>query len=345
MKSKVKFEINQSTDKVHFLDVTIMLKESQLTTTIYSKPTDSHIYLNTSSSHPEHVIKNIPKGQLLRLRRICSSTTDFIQQCNIYINYFINRGYKKEKLETLAKDMIKLNRDELLKTKDKIKRDTQIIFTCTWHPKLTKLSQILRQHYFFLKNDTSLSNIFTEIPMVAFRRKKTIRNHVVRSDILSSQVAPTNPTLPCGKCKKTCHLINKTSKLINSTNNRSVIINSGGNCKSKNVIYAARCKVHDLIYVGHTGEELSQRFSKHRYDASKRPENTELSKHIAKHHHDFERDIDITVLKSNLKTVPERELFEDKFICSLGTKSPNGLNVDLGSYGKEMYDSYVNLFT
>ena len=130
-----------------------------------------------------------------------------------------------------------------------------------------------------------------------------------------------------------------------TTNGRSVNINSGGNCKSNNVIYAARCKVHDLIYVGHTGEELSQRFSKHRYDASKRPENTELSKHIAKHHHDFERDIDITILKSNLKTVPERELFEDKFICSLGTKSPNGLNVDLGSYGKEMYDSYANLFT
>ena len=164
--------------------------------------------------------------------------------------------------------------------------------------------------------------------MVAFRRKKTTRNHVVGSDILSSQVTLNNPTLPCGKCKKTCHLINKTSKLINCTNGRSVIINSGGNCKSKKVIYAARCKVHDLIYVGHTGEELSQRFSKHRYDASKRPDNTELSKHIAKYHHDFERDIDITVLKSNLETVPERELFED-----------------LGSYGKEMYDSYVNLFT
>ena len=126
---------------------------------------------------------------------------------------------------------------------------------------------------------------------------------MVRSDIIPPQVTSFNLTLPCGKRKKTCHLINQTTKLFNSTNGRSFTIKSGGTCKSKNIVYAARCKVHDLIYVGHTGDELSQRFSKHRYDSNKRPDNNELSKHIARYNHNFETDIDITVLNVNsLKT-------------------------------------------
>jgi len=106
------------------------------------------------------------------------------------------------------------------------------------------------------------------------------------------------------------------------------------------VIYAARCKIHDVIYIGHTGEELSQRFSKHRYDAKKRPDNNELAKHVSKYNHDFDKDIDITILKNNIKTAPEREIMEDKLICLLGACRPNGLSVDLNAYGKEMYATY-----
>ena len=343
MKSKIKFEVNQSTEKVNFLDVTIILKDGQLTTTIYSKPTDSHLYLNVTSCHPVHVIKNIPKGQLLRLRRICSNTADFIQQCNIYISYFVNRGYNKMKLEQLAKDILKINREELLVNREKTDRDTQTILTCTWHPKLRTLPQILRQHYYILENDKSLSKIFYNKPMVSFRKKKSIRNYVTKSDITPPQINLFNPTLPCGKCESTCHLINQSSKITNSTNNKTITITSGGNCKTKNIIYAARCKKHDLIYIGHTGRELSNRFSKHRYDAKKRPDNCELAKHIHKHRHNFEKDIDIVILQDQAKSVAERELLEDKFICRLGTRTPNGLNTDLHNYGTEMYDLYQEI--
>ena len=113
MKSKINFEIHQSTEKVNFLDVNVLLKDGYITTSIFSKPTVSHIYLDVTSCHPEHVIKNIPKGQLLRLRRICSSTTDFIQQCNTYISYFVQRGFDRVKLENMARDITKMNRDDL----------------------------------------------------------------------------------------------------------------------------------------------------------------------------------------------------------------------------------------
>ena len=78
MKSKIKFEIHLSTNEVHFLDVTVSLNHGKIRTTLFTKPTDSHFYLNTSSCHPSHVVKNIPKGQFIQLRRICSRKSDYM---------------------------------------------------------------------------------------------------------------------------------------------------------------------------------------------------------------------------------------------------------------------------
>ena len=64
MKSKIKFEIHLSTNEVPFLDVTVSLKHGKLRTTLFTKPTDFHFYLNI------HLFllsitcsKNIPKRQ------------------------------------------------------------------------------------------------------------------------------------------------------------------------------------------------------------------------------------------------------------------------------------------
>ena len=48
MKSKIKFQIHLSIIEVQFLDVTVSLKHGKLRTALFTKPTDSHFYLNTS---------------------------------------------------------------------------------------------------------------------------------------------------------------------------------------------------------------------------------------------------------------------------------------------------------
>ena len=88
MKSKIKFEINKSEKEVNFLDVTIKLENGMLTTSLFSKPTDAHLYLNYSSSHPRHVLRNIPKGQFIRIKRICSEAADYHHHSQILCNFF-----------------------------------------------------------------------------------------------------------------------------------------------------------------------------------------------------------------------------------------------------------------
>ena len=63
-----------------------------------------------------------------------------------------------------------------------------------------------------------------------------------------------------------------------------------GNCRTTaNIVYTARCKIHGDIYIGSSGEELRERFNKHKFDAKNKPDNNELAAHIHKYQHEFEK--------------------------------------------------------
>ena len=68
---KIVLEMENSREKLSFLDVNIGLREGYLITKIYSKTTDSHEYLNPKSCHPPSVANNNPLGVALRVRRNC----------------------------------------------------------------------------------------------------------------------------------------------------------------------------------------------------------------------------------------------------------------------------------
>jgi len=101
------------------------------------------------------------------------------------------------------------------------------------------------------------------------------------------------------------------------------------------VIYAAICKKCDKIYVGQTGEQLKERFSKHRYDAKKRPDNSELAEHFHKDH-SFDKDLEVLILQSGLtKSESQREHAEDRWICRLQTMKPTGINQKIQQYARD----------
>ena len=130
----------------------------------------------------------------------------------------------------------------------------------TWHPALKHLSKILQEKYHqHIEKDSYLKKAFPEKPLTAFRKMKSIRNYIVRTDIKepNDQKKP-KITTPSYSCRKTCHLISSDKTLKNTHN---------GKCRTANIFCTARCKIHGDIYIGNTGEELRERFSKHRYDA------------------------------------------------------------------------------
>ena len=73
----IKFDYQYSRESVNFLDTTIKITGTRLTTTLYTKPTDRKAYLHSRSYHPKSTKKSIAFSQATRLRRICTDKTNF----------------------------------------------------------------------------------------------------------------------------------------------------------------------------------------------------------------------------------------------------------------------------
>ena len=76
-----------------FLDLCLKPVSDRLLTSIHYKDTDTHSYLNYTSSHPARCKNSIPYSQFLRLRRICSEDNDFENKCIEMASFFQNRDY------------------------------------------------------------------------------------------------------------------------------------------------------------------------------------------------------------------------------------------------------------
>ena len=203
----------------------------------------------------------------------------------------------------------------------------------TWHPALKHLSKIFEKNISnILKRSSTLKKVFPEKSIIAFRKMKSIKN-IVRTDVneANDQNKP-KITTSCYSCKETCHLINSDETLKSIHNGKEIKKLDGENCRTANIVYAARCNIRGDIYIGNTGEELRENFSKHRYDAKNRPDNNELAAHIHKYQHEFDKDIEVLILKGNLHQKHERQLWDDK-----------GLNIELKYYGPELYETFANM--
>ena len=133
--STIKFTSNHTLTNVPFLDVTISLHNGTIETDLYSKPTDKHQLLLSSSCHPQHTKKAIaiPFSLALRIRRICSTDAKFTLRLNELRTYLLARGYGNTFLDSQFKRAANISRTEALHTNrhDSIDR---LFFVVTHNP-------------------------------------------------------------------------------------------------------------------------------------------------------------------------------------------------------------------
>ena len=103
---------NQS---ICFLDLRISIVENKLTTTVYSKPAHSHLYLHADSCHKKSSIRGIQKGVALRLHCICSSDNDYTAKSIEYTKYFVNRGHDLKLIQQCFNNVGKTSQQEAQK--------------------------------------------------------------------------------------------------------------------------------------------------------------------------------------------------------------------------------------
>ena len=106
--------------EINFLDTTVKFNEHrELITTLYNKPTDTHLYLEYSLAHPSTVLEKGPYGQYLRLRRICTLDKDFKTNAFKLTGYYLKRGYPASSLKNISIERISLNSQTYWRTTQK----------------------------------------------------------------------------------------------------------------------------------------------------------------------------------------------------------------------------------
>ena len=92
----IKFTAEYSKEEVSFLDLNIKFNDGKLKADLFVKPTDTHQFLDPTSSHLYDSKKGIPYSQALRVDRICSHNTNFDKRCNDLEKWLMESGYNEK---------------------------------------------------------------------------------------------------------------------------------------------------------------------------------------------------------------------------------------------------------
>ena len=108
---------------IPFLDVTVNLINGYLLTETYSKRTDIHQYPSSTSCHPGHIFKSIPKALGIKLKRNCSDRYEedskFIETLREYKGYLVTSGYGEKKVDESFSKLANKSRQDILYKRNK----------------------------------------------------------------------------------------------------------------------------------------------------------------------------------------------------------------------------------
>ncbi|PIK58179.1 putative tyrosine-protein kinase, partial [Apostichopus japonicus] len=263
--STIKFTSDYSHQQVNFLDVTVPKEHSFLSTDLYTKPTDTHQYLHSSSCHPRHCKSGIAYSQALRLCRIWSNNSSFIRRTDALEKHLTARGHSARRVREAIQRVRFLSRSSTLAVKDKKGRDCD-----------NKLPNNI------LLTSDKLQRAVPEKPIIAYRRPRNIQdllvcaavqlvtsiqhasmlsNVIVLRDASSAATTLWNP-IPATACNSHTRL--RVTSLALTTN----------------VIYLISCRVCGIQYVGETKTTLKKQFYGHKSTVNTMKTETPVGEHF-----------------------------------------------------------------
>jgi len=215
-----------------------------------------------------------------------------------------------------------IDRNDLLrKSRSKEQTQDRVPLVITYSSGLPNIHQILRTRAHILQNSERLQEVFQRPPLVAYRRGENLMDILVHRK--TSKMFNTSKKNGMRRCnRKRCAVCKfvKEMDTLKAPDGKSVRINQGIDCQTKNVVYMASCNRCDkVIYVGETGTTLYQRTMNHLSSIRNNREGTPLAKHFNEGDHGIE-DFMITGLEiPKEENVVYRRLRESYWIKKMKT--------------------------
>ena len=280
----LKFTIEIGGILINVLDLRIGLFDGRLVTSVYSKPTDSHLYLQAESCHQEASIKGIQKGVALRLRRICSSLDEFDLKSKDYKAYLVARGHSPVTVNAAFSSVRAMS---ISNARSKVQRENnnRLVFSTKYNPLGPNIRKILRKHPHLLSGSAAANKVFPDGVMYAPKRERNLKELLTRADPYSVKLDITDDLSGRGYkcCANACDscdfFVWETNCITSTATGKSFWIRRDFSCNSKFVIYCATCTLCRKQGVGSTFI-WKPRLSNYKYQIAKGLQTCGIVKHF-----------------------------------------------------------------
>ena len=164
----IKFDYKTSTKQIEFLDTMVYRDEQhKIQTTIFHRPTNQQTYLHAQSNRPKSLKDSIPYSQTLRIKTICSTTSEFNKNCDIITKRFKERGYLENLVNKQVDKVKNMKRKQLLLTNKKA-IPNHIPVSITYNRYLLNISKIITKNWNILQISPTLQKVFNKKPMITY---------------------------------------------------------------------------------------------------------------------------------------------------------------------------------
>ena len=250
---------------VNYLDLNISICKltNKICFSLYTKSTNTFSYLLVTSNHKKSIFKNIIKGLLIRIKRICTNYSDFLFFSFKLKNHLLNRGYSSKLFNRIFNIINKCKREDLLPYKNKkaIDFNNKIYLKLSYDNSCDFIKPIIKSSFI---ECLKIKKEFIDIDLKFLNYNQPSLSSLLlhfrdNLNFLNSCNYKICSNLNCN----TCYFSN-SNYFINLNNFKlPILINSS--CNTKNSIYIIECKLCNSYYIGESGKEFKDRFYKHIY--------------------------------------------------------------------------------
>ncbi len=320
---KIQFTAEISDTQVPFLDVLVQktIDSTRLQTDLYTKPTDRKIYLHFNSDHPLKQKKNLPYGLLIRVRRICSTVDKYDVHAREILATLKSRGYPQDNLEEANRKVRNMDRNDLLKPKQRRKSDKIRLIT-HYNKRNPPMNELIQAHSHLLER-TRKPAIKQEQLQVTYSRGPNLGDILTHTQL--EKVPKSYGCKPCNKPCATCRHVCTSKTVTSSKTKKKYNIQGEYTCQSTGAIYVLTCKHPNcnVQYVGESSRTVNERFRNHTHDI-RYHKDTPVANHMNSHENNM--NFNIHIVSSTSADQNNRRRLEEAWITLMDTMKPRGLN-------------------
>ena len=257
------FTSESSYEMLPFLDIMIIVDETNIVTQIYHKKTDSFNYLHFGSNHPCHTKRNIPYSLARRVRGIVSRKNDRIAEYLKLRKRLIAKSYPRDLIDDALKKAESTPRSTILQSgsgENVKKNDNITTLVTTHHPILDKIgAEVVK-----LTSRANLDCLKGSRIVHAKRQPPNLKRLLTRTNTFRK---PRSGVEKCGK--KRCGLCTHghdnllEGESITLKNGKTITANRLITCDATNLVYCIICPECSEFYIGEC-KTLRARMNLHR---------------------------------------------------------------------------------